>query len=341
MTPKREYVEIEVKSVMNRVSGMPFRWSINPYRGCSHGCVFCYARRTHWFLDEDGLDRWSTKIFAKVNAPEVLRRELARHSWRREEVAVGTATDPYQAIEGRYRLTRRILEALRDARTPVGIITRSPLIQRDIDVLQRLSAAAGVTVCVSIATTDAALARKIEPGVAPPLQRLRTLRRLTEAGIRCGVMLAPILPGITDAAEDLRAVVHAARDHGAQFLGHTALHLGPVTRESFFRFLGQERRELVPRYTQMYTGQYAPGGYRAALARTVEVEKAGVGIDASRYLPARREPAQLQLALADGAGPNAGAPAHAARLLDEVQHRELGRRREEYATTSYTGARPG
>ncbi len=251
-------MEIEVKSVMNRVSGMPFHWSINPYRGCSHGCVFCYARRTHWFLDEDGLDRWSTKIFAKVNAPEILRRELGRASWRREEVALGTATDPYQAIEGRYRITRRILEALRDARTPVGIITRSPLIQRDIEVLQQLSRAAGVTVCVSVATTDAALARKIEPGVAPPCQRLRTLRRLVDSGIRCGVLLAPILPGLTDARDSLRAVVRAARDHGAEFLGHRALHLGPVTRESYFRFLEQEFRDLIPRYTQMYAGSMLP-----------------------------------------------------------------------------------
>jgi len=287
---------------------MPFRWSINPYRGCSHGCVFCYARRTHWFLDEDGVDSWSTKIFAKVNAPDVLQRELGRTSWRREEVALGTATDPYQAIEGRYRITRRILGVLGDARTPVGIVTRSPLIQRDIDVLQRLSAAAGATVCVSIATTDAALARKIEPGVAPPLQRLRTLRRLSEAGIRCGVLLAPILPGLTDAPEGLRAVVRAARDHGAEFLGHTALHLGPVTRESFFRFLGRERRDLVPRYAHMYVGKYAPTAYRTAVARTVEIEKAGAGIDASRYLPAAREPAQLALALHEGPRTVAGPP---------------------------------
>ena len=297
----------------------------------------CYARRTHWFLDEDGVDRWSTKIFAKVNAPGVLRRELARPSWARETVALGTATDPYQAIEGRYRITRGILEALSDAKTPVGIVTRSPLIQRDIDLLRRLTGAARATVCVSVATTDQALARQIEPGVAPPLQRLRTIRRLSDAGIRCGVLLAPILPGLTDAPESLRAVVRAAREHGAKFLNHTALHLGPVTRESFFRFLARQHRDLLPRYARMYAGKYAPSGYRTELSRTVEAEKTQAGIVAARYVPDVREHTQLQLPLGDGLRAD-GAPPEGTRVPRRA-HRELRFGREHYALTSPPEAR--
>lgn len=291
----REFVEIAVKSVLNKVAGMPFRWSINPYRGCSHGCVFCYARRTHWFLDEDGVDRWSSKIFVKANAPEVLRQELARPSWEREEVAVGTATDPYQAIEGRYRITRRILEALRDFRTPASIVTRSPMIIRDLDVLASLARRAGVTVCVSIATADAARAREIEPTVAPPAQRLRTVRALSAAGIRAGVLLAPVLPGLTDDPGSLDAVVRAARDHGAHFIWHTVLHLGEVTRDAFFGYLRDRHPGLVARYERLYPGKYAPAAYRASVARAVEEDKERYQIQEARYLRPAPEPEQLPL----------------------------------------------
>jgi len=291
----REYVEIYAKSVLNRVDGMPFRWSINPYRGCSHACVFCFARRTHWFLDEDGVDQWSSRIFVKVNAPEVLRRELARPSWKREEVALGTATDPYQAIEGKYRLTRQILEVLRDSRTPVGIVTRSPMIIRDLDRLTELANRAGVTVCVSIATIDPDLAHEIEPTVAPPAQRLKTVQVLSAAGIRTGVLLAPILPGLTDDPRSLEAVVEAARDHNAHLVGHNVLHLGEVTRESFMRYLRLRHPGLVPRYEEMYGGKYAPTAYRADIARIVAAHKARVRIAESRYLQPSREPEQLSL----------------------------------------------
>lgn len=256
---------------------------------------FCYARRTHWFLDEDGVDAWSSRIFVKANAPEVLRRELARPSWSRETVAVGTATDPYQAIEARYRVTRRILEALRDFRAPVSIVTRSPLIRRDLDLLADLARRGGVTVCVSIATTDPLLAREIEPTVALPAHRLRAVRRLSAAGIRTGVLLAPILPGLTDDPAALEAVVLAARDHGAHFVGHTVLHLGDVTRDAFFRYLGGAHPGLVPRYRGMYRGKYAPGGYRAEITRLVEAFKTQHRIREARYLAPAPEPAQLPL----------------------------------------------
>jgi len=293
--PDRQFPEIQVKSVLNRVEGMPFRWSINPYRGCSHACPFCFARRTHWFLDEDGVNEWDTKVFVKVNAPDVLRLELSRPTWKRETVALGTATDPYQAIEGRYRITRGILEALRDFRTPVSIITRGPMIDRDLDVLQDLARRAGVTVCISVATTDNRLARQIEPTVAPPVQRLRTVARLAAAGIRTGVMLAPILPGLTDQPKHIEAVIRAARYHGAHFIGHNVLHLGDVTKDVFNQFLRDQYPDLVRVYKTLYGKKYAPPDYRAAILRIVSEVKDRLGIREPRYVESSQRDEQLAL----------------------------------------------
>ena len=253
-----EVIEQTAKSVINGVKGMPFRWSINPYRGCFHQCVFCYARKTHWFLDEDGVDRWGSRIFVKVNAPAVVRSELSKRSWKHEYVAIGTVTDPYQPLEGRYRLTRGILEALRDYQTPAGIITRSPLVVRDIDVLQQLARTAGAGVSISIATLDPAVAREIEPTVAPPPQRLRAVRLLAEAGIDVSVALAPIIPHITDDAANIEAVVRAARQAGASKIWHNTLYLHDVTRDAFFAYLRGRRPELIARYAATYRGTYAP-----------------------------------------------------------------------------------
>jgi len=255
----------------------------------------CYARRTHWFLDEDGVNEWDTKVFVKVNAPDVLRLELSKPSWKRETVALGTATDPYQAIEGRYRITRRILEALRDFRTPVSIITRCPMIVRDLDILQDLNRRAGVTVCVSVATTDNRLARQIEPTVAPPAQRLRTVGRLAAAGIRTGVMLAPILPGLTDQPKHIEAVIRAARYHGARFIGHNVLHLGDVTKDVFTQFLRDQYPELLRVYKTLYGKKYAPPDYRATILRIVSEVKDRLGIREPRY--AESSPRDEQLAL--------------------------------------------
>ena len=293
--PDRQFPEIQVKSVLNRVEGMPFRWSINPYRGCSSGCVFCYARRTHWFLDEDGVNEWDTKVFVKVNAADVLRLELSRPGWKREMVALGTATDPYQPIEARYRITRGILEALRDFRTPVSIITRWPMIVRDLDILRDLARGAGVTVCVSVATTDNRLARQIEPTVAPPLQRLRTVERLTAAGIRTGVMFAPILPGLTDQPKHIEAVIRAARYHGAHFIGHNVLHLGDVTKDVFNQFLRDRYPDLLRVYKTLYGKKYAPPGYRAAILRIVSEVKDRLGIREPRYVESSERDEQLAL----------------------------------------------
>src|SRR2546427_13102547 len=300
--PQVEWVEIQVKSVLNRVQGMPFKWSINPYRGCSHSCIFCYARRTHWFLDQDGVNGWGSRIFVKVNAPEVLRRELAHHSWTREEVHLGTATDPYQPAEGSYKISRQILEALLAAQTPVNIVTRSTMIIRDVDLLTRLAEGPGAMVCFSIATMDAAVAREIEPDVPPPLRRLEALRSLAQAGVPVAVLLAPVLPGITDQPKQLSAVVEAAKEYGASSLCTNALHLGDVTRQAFFQYLGHRRPELIPEYERMYRGKYAPSAYRRHVQEVVAALKARHGLhncsEARRRrddAPAAHSPQQLFL----------------------------------------------
>lgn len=253
-----EIIEVPAKSILNRVAGMPFPWSINPYRGCYHRCVFCYARRTHTFLEEDGVGRWGSRIYVKVNAPAVLRSELAKRSWAHEHVAIGTVTDPYQPLEGRYRLTRGILQALADYDTPASLITRSPLVIRDVDVLQHLARTAGASVSISIATLDESLARSIEPTVAPPRKRLLAVERLAAAGIEVHVALAPILPHVTDAKEQIEAVVRAAREAGAHAVWHNTLHLHDVTRDAFFGYLRSNRPDLIARYASYYRGKYAP-----------------------------------------------------------------------------------
>ena len=289
------YVEIGAKSVLNRVRGMPFEWSINPYRGCYHACVFCYARRTHTFLERDGITEWSSTIFVKLNAAQVLRRELAEPSWRGDEVALGTATDPYQPAEGTYRITRAILVELARARTPAHIVTRSPLVVRDVDVLQELSRAAGVSVCFSIPTIDAELARSIEPTVAPPAQRLRALETLAKAGVRAGVAIAPVLPGLTDGVEQLRSVYRAAHGAGASFAWTGVLHLEEVARESYFSFLQEHQPELVQRYEQLYGTKYAPKAYAAEIDKRARNARAGIRFDPPPTIEPKPSLVQLSL----------------------------------------------
>jgi len=191
-----EYREEPCRTALNKVSGMPFRWSLNPYTGCAHRCTFCFVRAFEARADRPFDDRYGRSIRVKVNIAEVLQRELARRSWQREKVVVGTATDPYQPAEGRYRLTRTCLERLSGARTPVALITRGPMIVRDIDVLSDAARSAGASVTFSVPTLDHDVWRLTEPGTAPPRQRLRALRQLVEAGLDVGVGMAPILPGI-------------------------------------------------------------------------------------------------------------------------------------------------
>jgi DNA repair photolyase len=233
----------------------------------------CYARLTHWYLDQDGVNNWSSRIYVKVNAPQVLRHELARPSWQREEVHLGTATDPYQPAEGTYKISRRILEALRDFQTSVVIVTRSPMVVRDSDVLQQMAQGPGATVCFSVATMDVELAREIEPSVAPPERRLEALRTLAQAGVPTAVLLAPVLPGITDRPEQLAEVVGAAKEYGAASLWTNALHLGDVTRQAFFEYLQHKRPHLVPEYERLYRGKYAPASYRSRVQEVVAALK--------------------------------------------------------------------
>lgn len=290
-----EVIEQTAKSMLNAVKGMPFGWSLNPYRGCFHQCVFCYARRSHRFLEEDGVARWGSRLFVKVNAPAVLRAELAKRSWRREYVALGTVTDPYQPIEGRYRVTRGLLEALRDYETPAGITTRSPLVIRDIDVLTALARAAGVGVAVSIATLDPDLARDIEPTVAPPHQRLRAVRMLADAGIRVNVALAPIIPHINDSRANIEAVVRAARSAGASKVWHNTLYLHDVTRDAFFAYLRAKKPELLAEYARLYRGTYAPRAVHDRIDRHVDAALRDAPGSASSFI--KPKPAPLQLSL--------------------------------------------
>ncbi|MGE3412586.1 MAG: radical SAM protein [Dehalococcoidia bacterium] len=258
--PRTEFREEPCKSALNRVRGMGFGWSLNPYMGCAHRCTFCYVRNFERRADRPSGEAYGTSIRVKTNVVEVLRRELGRRGWRREVVAIGAATDPYQPAEGRYRLTRGCLEALSGARTPVQLITRGPMVVRDLDVLQGFAGRAALEVNFSIPTLDVEVWRRTEPGTAPPRQRLRALERLAAAGVRVGVGMAPLLPGLSDRPQQLAAVVRAARDAGASHVWANVLHLQPGTREHFLEQLGRDWPEERARYEAMY----GPRGYVAA-----------------------------------------------------------------------------
>jgi DNA repair photolyase len=253
------YREEPCRTALNRVTGMGFHWSLNPYMGCAHRCAFCYVRGFERRADRPSDDRYGSSVRVKVNVVEVLRTELARRGWRRETVAIGAATDPYQPAEGRYRLTRGCLSVLGDARTPISLITRGPLVVRDVDVLADAARRADVQVSISIATLEPKLGHWLEPGVAPPKQRLRAIRTLTEAGIAAGVALAPVLPGLTDAPRHLAAVLAAAREAGATHAWTNILNLRAGTREHFLDVLEREWPEELERYRRLYPA--AGSGY--------------------------------------------------------------------------------
>ena len=256
---RAEYREEPCRNALNRVRGMPFAFSLNPYMGCAHRCTFCYVRAFEARADRPWDDRYGASIRVKTNVAEVLRRELARRSWQREPVAIGAATDPYQPAEGRYRLTRACIEAFADAASPFSIITRGPLVVRDIDVLTEAARRADVSVTFSVPTLDVEIWRRTEPGTAPPRQRLRALARLVEAGIDARVGMAPILPGLSDHPELLAEVVREARAAGATGIWANLLYLRPGTREHFLTALEQDWPELLPEYERLYRrGAYLP-----------------------------------------------------------------------------------
>jgi DNA repair photolyase len=247
-----KYREEPCRSALNRVKGMGFHWSLNPYMGCAHRCTFCYVRAYELRADRPSGDRYGRSIRVKVNVAEVLRRELARPSWRAETVAIGAATDPYQPAEGRYRLTRGCLEALRDASNPFSLITRSPMIVRDLDVLVEAAGRAEVSVVFSVPTLDEEVWRRTEPGTPPPQRRLEAVARLVAAGVKAGVGMAPILPGISDRPDQLEQVVRAAREAGATSIWANLLYLKPGTREHFLESLARDWPEELERYEELY-----------------------------------------------------------------------------------------
>jgi DNA repair photolyase len=250
-----EYRDEPCRSALNRVKGMSFNWSLNPYMGCVHRCTFCFVRAFELRADRASDDRYGRSIRVKSNIVEVLRRELARPKWTHELVAVGTATDPYQPAEGRYRLTRGCLTALADAATPFSLLTRGPLIVRDLDVLTDASSKVDVSIMFSIPTLDREVWARTEPGTAPPRQRLRALRTLVDAGVKAGIGMAPILPGLSDKPELLADVVRAARDAGATFLWANVLYLRPGTREHFLENLARDWPEMLSEYERIYAGR--------------------------------------------------------------------------------------
>lgn len=273
------YQEIRCRSALNRVKGMPFfKWTLNPYRGCTHGCHYCFARKYQAQLELNAGDDFASVIFVKTNFVEVLRRELDKPSWQKEMVGFGTATDPYQPIEGTYRISRGVLEALRDAATPVGIVTKGPMIVRDTDILLELSKVTTCRVHISIPTVDEDAWERLEPGVAHPSQRLRAVRALVDAGIDCGVLMAPIVPGFSTQPAKIERTIKAIAETGARSVGAMVMHLQGGTRDHFMAILGREFPGLVAKYDQLYASKYVPKDYDKRVQEVVSLMRARYGI---------------------------------------------------------------
>ncbi|SFC41946.1 Rv2578c family radical SAM protein [Streptomyces aidingensis] len=274
--------EVRARSVLNRVPGasrMPFEWTVNPYRGCSHACVYCFARRTHGYLDLDTGIGFDTQIVVKVNAPGLLRRELAGPRWQGEHIAMGTNVDCYQRAEGRYRLMPGILAALRDHANPFSILTKGTLILRDLELLRQAAGRTRVGVSVSVGFMDQELWRTVEPGTPAPPRRLEVVRTLAAHGIPCGVLMAPVIPFLSDSPEQLRATVRAVAQAGASSVTPLVLHLRPGAREWFMEWLAATHPRLTGRYRAMYgAGPYAPTWYQRKITRQVHELAAEYGI---------------------------------------------------------------
>ncbi|MEW1601082.1 Rv2578c family radical SAM protein [Streptomyces sp. NPDC093808] len=287
--------EIRARSVVNRVPGasrMPFEWTVNPYRGCSHACVYCFARRTHSYLDLDTGLGFDSQIVVKVNAPELLRHRLASRSWHGEHIAMGTDVDCYQRAEGRYRLMPGIIEALRDHANPFSLLTKGTLILRDLPLLRQAAEVTDVGVSVSVGFTDEELWRTVEPGAPAPERRLDVVRAFTDAGIGCGVLMAPVIPFLSDRPEQLRATVRAVAASGAASVTPLVLHLRPGAREWFMSWLARHHPHLVARYERLYAeGAYAPRWYQRRITRQVHDLAREYGIGPARAGAPRRVPA--------------------------------------------------
>lgn len=315
-TPEFEGIrfhEVIARSALNKVpagSPMPFRYTINPFRGCSHACVYCFARGTHSYLELDTGTGFDREIVVKVNLAQVLRRELSRPSWRRESVAMGTNTDPYQRAEGRYRLMPGIIRLLADSGTPLSILTKGTLLRRDLPLLAAAAKSVPVGLGVSIAIWDDDLHAGLEPGVPGPRARLDLVRAARDLGLHCGVFLAPVLPWLTDSPRQLEQAIERVAQAGADGVTVVPLHLRPGAREWFFDWLSRAHPMLVPRYRRLYSGgSYASADYRRQLAQRVApmlerhglVRPSGRGVpgDDSASFPAGSLPEQSAVRVVD------------------------------------------
>ena len=293
-----EVQEIHCKAMLNRldIPGFPFRWTLNPYRGCRHACRYCYARPTHEFWGLDAGREFEQRVFAKVNAPEVLRRELRRASWRGEGIAIGTASDPYEPAESEYQLTRKILQVLCEFQTPASITTKGVLVRRDVDVLRELKRVADVRVNFSVGSIDDRVWKLTEPGTPSPMARLEAMQFLVEHGVPAGVMMAPLLPGISDSSESIHAVARAAAEHKAQFIGANVLFLKPGSKEWFMPMLRETYPHLAPSYARLYRKTYAPREYTGQVMKLVEDARRSWGLSTMEPTKALQGPQkQLQL----------------------------------------------
>ncbi|WP_207936986.1 Rv2578c family radical SAM protein, partial [Actinomadura sp. KC216] len=285
------FYEVRARTVINKVpeaSRVPFRWTINPYRGCSHACVYCFARKSHEYLEMDAGADFDSRIVVKVNAAERVRAELASPRWRGEHIAMGTNVDCYQRAEGRYRLMPGILAALRDAANPFSVLTKGSLILRDLPILREAAERTAVSAAVSVGSVDPDLWRSAEPGTPPPRRRLEVCRTLNEAGIGCGVLMGPVLPYLSDAPAQLDAAVRRIAEAGATWVSAITLHLRPGAREWFLAWLRAHHPELIVPYARLYgSGAYAPREYQDGIARQVRDLAARYGIgDRAAHRPA-------------------------------------------------------
>lgn len=282
------FEEIECKSIINKTNtpGFGFNWSINPYRGCQHACVYCFARGTHEYLGYDSGRDFESRIVVKINAAVVLADQLRRPGWRKEIIALGTACDPYEQAELKYGITRSILKVMLHHEQPVHMLTKSPSVLRDIEVWSRLAQVTDAQVAFSIPTLDETIQKKLEPGTSKPAKRLEAMRQLVDAGVPCGVMMAPIIPGVTDDEAHLEEVVRAAKDFGASFLAPNILHLKPGTKEWFMPALREAYPHLTTRYEKYYLGPYAPKEYTQRVLERVAALREKWGISNSRVDPA-------------------------------------------------------
>jgi DNA repair photolyase len=318
--PGLTFHEVRAKSALNHVPGesaMPFPWTINPYRGCSHSCRYCFARRTHEWLEFDSGRDFDSQIVVKTNLVDVLRRELARPSWKRDHVALGTNTDPYQRAEGRYRLMPGVIRALADSGTPFSILTKGTLLRRDIPLLTEAAHDVPLGLGVSMAIWDDALHAGLEPGVPTPRARLDMVKALADAGLPCGVFLAPVLPGLTDGTAELDAALGAIAAAGASGVTVIPLHLRPGAREWFMAWLSREHPDLAPRYQQLYARRaYVPAEYRTWLTQRVAPLLAKHGLDRQSGGTARKAdpaiaagvPGDPEVGFPEGSLPTASLP---------------------------------